>query len=98
MPHGYWIAHVSVSDTGAYLDYSSLVPDVLAGFGGRLIVRGGTQEVIEGEMRPRTIVVQFPDLATAKACYASPEYQTILPLRTRCALADVCIIEGSDAG
>jgi uncharacterized protein (DUF1330 family) len=97
MPHAYWIVHLTVADIEAYLHYRNVVPGVLARFGGRLIVRGAPQEVIEGEMRPRTIVVQFPDLAAAKACYGSPEYQAILPLRTRCATADLCIIEGSDA-
>jgi uncharacterized protein (DUF1330 family) len=97
MPHGYWIVHLTVSDQEAYQDYRKLVVGVLAGFGGRLIVRGAPQDVIEGKMRSRTIVVEFPDLAAAKACYASSEYQKILPLRTRCAVADLCIIEGSDA-
>jgi uncharacterized protein (DUF1330 family) len=54
------------------------------------------QEVVEGTMRPRTVVVRFPDLAAAKACYISPEYQAILPLRTACAEADFCILEGYD--
>ena len=96
MPPAYWIVHVSVSDPEAYAAYRAVVPDVLARFCGQFIVRAAPQEVVEGEMRPRTVVIQFPDLASAKACYASPEYQAILPMRTKCAEADLCIIEGYD--
>jgi len=96
MPRAYWIVHLTVSDPDAYAAYRQAVPDVLAGYGGRFLVRAAPQEVVEGEMRPRTIVLEFPDLAQARACYASAEYQAVKALRDPVATADLCIIEGYD--
>lgn len=45
-------------------------------------------------MRPRTVVIEFPTLAAATACYQSASYQEIHALRAGTAEADICIIEG----
>ena len=44
-------------------------------FGARFLVRGGKFETVEGASRARNVVLEFPDYATALACYRSPEYQ-----------------------
>ena len=38
-------------------------------------------EVLEGASRSRTVVIEFPDYASAVACYHSPEYQAAAALR-----------------
>ena len=40
------------------------------------LVRSQKFEVPEGSSRSRQVVVEFPDYASALACYHSPEYQT----------------------
>ena len=45
-------------------------------------------------MRPRSVVIEFADLETARACYFSPEYQAALTLRQPCSAADLTIVEG----
>jgi uncharacterized protein (DUF1330 family) len=97
MPKAYWIAHVAVTDPKAYEAYRIAIQAPFARFGARFLVRGGQQDVVEGEMRPRTVVIEFPSLAAATDCYRSPEYQAAKALRKAASLADICIIEGWDA-
>ena len=65
-----------------------------AKYGGRFLVRGGAQDVVEGDMRPRCVVIEFSDIEAARACYHSPEYQAALALRLPCSVADIAIVEG----
>jgi uncharacterized protein (DUF1330 family) len=41
-------------------------------------------------------VIEFPDYASALACYRSPEYQQNIGVRQPHATADIVIIEGYD--
>ncbi|MGQ0611299.1 MAG: DUF1330 domain-containing protein [Paracoccaceae bacterium] len=94
MPKGYWIVQIDLTDREAFQAYGKAVPDALARYGGRYNVRAGAQEVVEGRMRARSVVIEFPDLAAARACYESPEYQAIRPLREAASTSDICIVEG----
>jgi uncharacterized protein (DUF1330 family) len=94
MPLAYWIVQIDLTDREAFQAYGKVVPEVLARFGGRYIIRAGAQEVVEGRMRSRSVVIEFPDLAAARACYESPEYQAIKPLREAASSGDICVVEG----
>jgi uncharacterized protein (DUF1330 family) len=53
--------------------------------------------VLEGDPGVhRLVVIEFPDVAAARNFYASPDYQTIIPLRTRASDAALMIVEGAD--
>ncbi|MCC6777247.1 MAG: DUF1330 domain-containing protein [Hyphomicrobiales bacterium] len=93
---GYWIAHADVKDAEAYKTYGAAVGAPLGKYGGRFLVRGGACEVVEGQVRSRTVVVEFPSYDAARACYHSPDYQTVAALRKGKADFDLFIIEGSD--
>lgn len=90
----YWIAHVSVDDPDAYESYRTANAAAFRKYGARFLVRGAPLEVVEGKMRPRTVIIEFADLATARACYHSAEYQAALRLRQPCSQADLAIVEG----
>jgi uncharacterized protein (DUF1330 family) len=95
MPKAYWIAHVDVADAQAYKLYIAANAEAFAKFGARFLVRGGTHEVVEGALKSRHVVIEFPDLAAARACYASPEYAKALALRAApVSTGDLVIIEG----
>ncbi len=98
MPKAYWIGHVTVADPLAYEAYRQANAAAFAAHGGRFLVRGGPQQVVEGDLRPRSVVIEFPDLAAARACYDSPEYRAALALRLPSALADLAIVEGWEPG
>ena len=92
----YWIGHVTITDPTAYEAYRRANAAAFAKYGARFLVRGGAQGVVEGQMRPRTVVIEFPDLKAAQECYHSPEYQAAKALRDGVSLADLCIVEGHE--
>lgn len=96
MPPAYWIAHVTVTDPEAYDLYRAANAAPLAKYGAEFLARGGAQTVMEGEMRPRSVILRFPSLQAATDCYNSPEYQAALALRKTTSTGDLCIIEGHD--
>ena len=97
MTKAYWIGHVTVDDPAAYEAYRRANGVAFAKYGGRFLVRGGPQEVVEGQLRPRAVVIEFPSRAAAEACYRSPEYQAALALRLPVSTADIAIVDGYDA-
>lgn len=96
MVKAYWIAHVSVDDPGAYDAYRKANAAAFMKYGARFLVRGGAQEVVEGSLRPRSVVLEFPSLEAARACYHSPEYRQAKALRDPASSADLTIVEGWD--
>jgi uncharacterized protein (DUF1330 family) len=90
----YWIAHVTVTDPEAYRGYQALAPAAFAAHGARFLARGGAHEVLEGPVLDRHVVIEFPSLAAARACYQSAEYQAARARREGAALAHVVIVEG----
>ena len=94
MPKGYWIAQVDVTDPETYAKYRIANATAFAKFGGRFLVRGPEQMVVEGQMRARSVVIEFPSLQAAKDCYASPEYQAALAIRKPAGISDLVIVEG----
>jgi uncharacterized protein (DUF1330 family) len=96
MPKGYWIARVDVNSEEGYKPYAAANPAIFKKFGGRFVVRAGKFEAPEGSTRSRNVVIEFPDYATALACYRSPEYQANIKRRQPHSVIDLVIIEGYD--
>ena len=90
----YWIAHVTVTDPEAYKGYQALAPAAFAAHCARFLARGGQADVLEGPAMDRHVVIEFPSLQAARACYASAEYQAAKALRDGAAVAHVVIVEG----
>jgi len=96
MAKGYWIVHVDVHNLEGYKPYVAGLAAIFRKYGGRFVVRVGKFETVEGAIKPRQVVVEFPDYATALACYRSPEYQANIKLRQPHSTADFVIVEGYD--
>jgi uncharacterized protein (DUF1330 family) len=92
----YLIADIaSIHDTATYDEYRKHTPDVIQQYGGRFIVRGGRTDGLEGGWNAgRIVVIEFPDMATARRFYDSPEYQKILPLRLKASNGRAILVEG----
>jgi uncharacterized protein (DUF1330 family) len=96
----YVIADVEVHDPEAYRAYQRQASDIAAHYGGRVVVRGGRTEPLEGNWQPaRVVIIEFPSFDKATAWYGSPEYQAILPIRHQHATTNfVCVIDGDLSG
>jgi uncharacterized protein (DUF1330 family) len=91
----YVVVSVDVHDPARYEEYRALVPATLAAYGGRFIVRGAPLHQMEGVWpRPRLVIVEFPDVETAKRWWASPEYAPAKALRQSISTAELVIVEG----
>jgi len=94
MPKGYWIAHVTVTEPDQYMLYASAAPLAFAKYGAIILARGGNALQMEGEGRPRNVVIEFPSLEAAVDCYNSEEYQSARVHRKGAGIADVVLVEG----
>jgi uncharacterized protein (DUF1330 family) len=95
----YLVVESQVSDPELFKRYMAAAPEVVKAFGGEYLVRGGAMHVLEGDWQPpRLTVLRYPDMATAKAMYASPAYTHARSLRAGAtALFNMVIVEGVDA-
>ena len=96
MAKGYWIVQVDVKDEEAVKRYAAGNYPIFEKFGGRYLVRSQKFEIPEGSSRSRQVVLEFPDYASALACYHSPEYQTNKKTRDGHLDANFVIVEGYD--
>lgn len=95
MPKAYWIAHVTVTNPDQYKHYASDAPIAFKKYGATILARGGTSEQMEGNGRPRNVVIEFPSLQAALDCYHSAEYQSARAKRIGAGEADIVIVEGA---
>ena len=75
------------------LDYLEQVEDTFKPYGGRWLALDAQVEVMEGAWPGSVVLMEFPDMATAKEWYGSPEYQEILHLRTDNVISDVVFVD-----
>lgn len=91
----YLIANIDVRDADAYEEYKAKVPTIVRKYGGEYLARGGQFVVLEGDWQPtRVALLRFPDMASAQALYADPEYQPLMALRQRVTRTDFVVVEG----
>ncbi len=92
----YAYVELIVHDREQMKEYIDNVPATVAAFNGTYLTRGGAVEALEGEIGPypSKVIVQFADMASAKAWYHSAEYQRLLPNRLAHADGNFLLIEG----
>ena len=91
----YVIVETDIHDPEQYEQYKAASPAAVAGGGGRFVARGGELAVFEGDWSPsRLVILEFPDLETAKAWYASENYQEAKKLRDGAARLNMVAVEG----
>mgnify|MGYP002779011665 CR=1 FL=1 len=83
-----FIVRAVVHDADAYRAYAERSPGVLARFGGRAPTFEGPEETC------RVVIAAFPDVASAGACYRSPDCQALIPLRAGCATFEFILVDG----
>ena len=91
----YIIVDIDVTDPAVYEEYKKLAPDTVAAYGGRYLARGGQTETVEGDWRPkRLVILEFDSMARAKEWLNSPTYQAVKRLRHQAAVSNMVVVEG----
>lgn len=82
----YVIGHITVKDPAKWEVYRTQVPATLAPWDAQVVFRGRRAAVLSGEHAHNdTVVIRFPDAKAVEGWYASPAYQTLIPLREQAA-------------
>ncbi len=89
------IAEIDVTDPEGFETYRQLVAPTIEAAGGRYRIRGGRVEVLEGDWRPRRVVVlEFESMAAARSWYESDAYAPAKAIRQRTTTSNVVLVEG----
>ena len=90
------IVDIEVHDAAAYEVYRKLVGASVTRYQGRFLVRGGTIDFLEGNWKPKRIVLlEFPNAALAREWYDSQEYLLPKQMRMRAATGSLIVVEGN---
>ena len=91
----YVISEVEFLDQERVKRYRERAAETIVLYGGRYLARGGAVEVVEGEPTSRAIIiVEFPDMPTARKWYGSPEYAVALEIRRGALERRLMFVEG----
>jgi len=91
----YVIVEIDIVDPAGYEEYKKLAGATVEKYGGKYIVRGGETEVLEGDWKPRRIVVlQFDSIQCAKDWLHCEEYREPRKMRHRTARTNMILVEG----
>jgi uncharacterized protein (DUF1330 family) len=97
MPRGYFFGEFEITDPAVYESYRAKVPDIISAHGGRILVRGGDPQPLDGTLpQRRFIVVEFDSPEAARTFYSSNAYQAVLPFRLNASTSNgfACLLTG----
>lgn len=82
----YLIAEHIITDASKFDEYRTRVAPMIAKHGGKYLTKGGSHKLPEGgHWAPqRVVIIEFPDMDSLNAWYASSEYQPLIALRKAC--------------
>jgi len=97
MPKGYFFVEVEIADPAAYERYRTIVPDIISAHGGRILVRGGDPQPLDGiVLQRRRVIVEFDNPEAVRTFYNSDAYQAVLPIRLNASNGFVCLLTGAE--
>ncbi len=90
------IADTNISNPEAYEEYKKLAKPIVEKFGGNYRVRGGELDIIESDLwKPnRIVIIEFPDMVSARAFADSEEYAPVKKIRHANAQCTLFIVDG----
>jgi len=92
----YIIAFVDIHDRTRFAqDYVLPIAATMEPFGGRVVAASDEATTLEGSVPPgRTVLVEFPDLDSARRWYASDAYAPLLALRKSITTSSAVLLPG----
>ena len=92
----YVIVEIDIVDPVGYEEYKKQAAATVHKYGGKYIVRGGNSAVLEGDWKPKRIVVlQFDSMQRAKEWLHCDEYREPRKMRHRTAKTNMVLVEGT---
>ena len=96
MKTGFAIVNIEVTNSEPYKEYIDKVKTIAEKFGGEYLVRGGTNQVVEGSWQhSRTVVIKFPTYDKDLEWYNSEEYKPVKQIRFDNSMYNGIIIQGT---
>jgi uncharacterized protein (DUF1330 family) len=94
MPAYVLFDNVEVRDPAALAGYAKEAAKIVAEHGGRYVAMDVVPEILEGDPGLRSVVLmEFPDVESARAWYDAPAYQPLKAIRHRAVRNNAVIIE-----
>ena len=93
----YIVVDTRITDPEHYEEYKRLAKPIAESFGGTYLARGGDMHVVDAELwePTRLVLLEFPDVESAKAFADSEEYAPVAAMRHEYADSTVVIIDGA---
>jgi uncharacterized protein (DUF1330 family) len=93
----YVVAQLTIHDRAPYGEYEARFMEVFGRFDGRLLAVDERPAVLEGAWdRTRIVLGSFPDAASFRAWWESPEYREIARHRHAGSEATILLVNGLD--
>ena len=97
MPKGFFFVEVEITHPAAYEAYRTQVPDIISAHGGKILVRGGDPQTLDGVIpHRRRVIVEFDSPEAVKTFYHSDAYQAVQPIRLKTSKGFVCLLTGTE--
>ena len=65
----------NISNEDKLKEYATKARAAVENYKGKFLIRGGKSKINEGEISPRTVIIEFPSFDQADEFYQSEEYQ-----------------------
>ncbi len=89
------VDQLEVTDPETMKTYAAGVGETVKAAGGKMLVRGGELETVEGDYRHRRmIVIEFADMAALKGWYDGEAYAGLKKMRLASSRANAVMVEG----
>ncbi len=92
----YIIVDTEIENPAEYEEYKKLAKPVAESYGGIYRARGGELDIRESDLwtPSRVVIIEFPDMDSARSFIDSEEYAPIRPMRRNNAKCTLFIVDG----
>ena len=93
----YLIVDTQIENADAYEDYKRLAKPIAEKYAGVYRARGGAMDILETDLwaPTRMVIIEFPDMESARSFANSDEYAPVKPIRQENADCTLFIVDGA---
>jgi uncharacterized protein (DUF1330 family) len=90
------VVDTKINNPDEYENYKSAARPIAESYGGVYRCRGGEMDIMETDLwsPTRMVIIEFPDIQSARAFANAPEYQPIKAIRRNNAECTLVILDG----